>query len=283
MFRPVGSTDYGGTRIHTWISASTTAINVHISNGVCVDDESGIHKINMWVGTKRNAIGDLVKEHEVQAGTIHTIDISKSILLDFKDKVECDQCGDDTVVGVECINGASLKKVCQRYASYRVDGSPPTCKSNFVLLGDGAKKGFQSVSHTLKISNFEYALEDRETGIRRVTYELLDVDAIVASGVDGNLSEPVNLPLVDHDGLPTNRMSIPGLQLAHGHTYQIRFTASNYLGMVGLPCLTSKVLIDTTPVFWQGLEPGLSMLHSSIWLCSLYSCLLKRPELESLH
>ena len=42
-------------------------------------------------------------------------------------------------------------------------------------------------------------------------------------------------------------MSIPGLELLHGRTYTIRFRAENYLGMENTGCVTSSVLIDTTP------------------------------------
>ena len=250
LFRPPGSTEYGGTRVHSWISAAATSIDVQISDSVCQDPESGIGKVTMWVGTKRNGVGDVVAKHEVDAGSKHTLQITP--LVNFKDRVECDQCGDDTVVGVECTNGAALTRVCQRYASFRVDGSAPKCKNDFVLLGDGQRFGFQSSTHTLKLSNFDYALEDRETGIRRVTYQLVDL----AHGVDnrGNKlkgaqqrAAPLSMPLVDHDGLPTNRMSIPGLKLLHGHVYAIRFRPTNYLDQVGETCSTSAVLIDTTP------------------------------------
>ena len=244
MFQPVGSTSYGGTRVHSWVHESTSRISVQISDGVCQDAESGIQRIQMWVGSKRNAHGDIVAKRDVQAGSVVTLDVRP--LLDFQDRTECDRCGSDTVVGIECTNGAAQRKVCQRYASFRVDGSPPTCKEDFVLLGDGAQRGFQSSTHTLKMSNFDYALEDRETGIERVEYTLIDEEAVPTAS-RRTLSADLRLPLVDHDGLPTNRMAIPGLSLEHGHTYAIEFRAKNYVGLVSAPCRTSSVLIDTTP------------------------------------
>ena len=244
MFQPIGSTHYGGTRVHSWIAETTTSISVIISDGVCQDPESGISEILMWVGSKRDAQGDIIEKKIIEPGTVVTLDGVKP-LLDFSDRLECDNCGSDTVVGVQCTNGASLKKVCNRYASFRVDASPPKCKpAPFVKLGDGLRKKFQSVTHTLRLSNFNYAIEDRETGIKTVRYDLIDQEAL---DLDAELAEPLHLHLADHEGLPTNRMSIPGLALEHGHTYAIQFTATNYIGLVGEPCLTTSVMIDTTP------------------------------------
>jgi hypothetical protein len=115
---PPGSTTYGGTRVHSWINTNATQVSVHVSRGVCNDPESAIHTIRMWVGTSRDGMGDVVARREVRAGSVVTLPITP--LVDLKDRVECTQCGDDTVVGVECVNGAGQAKVCQRYASFRV-------------------------------------------------------------------------------------------------------------------------------------------------------------------
>lgn len=115
---PPGSTTYGGTRVHSWINANATQISIHVGRGVCKDPESGIHTIRLWVGSNRDGKGDVVSRREVSAGSVVTLPITP--LVDLKDKVECTQCGDDTVVGIECVNGAAQAKVCQRYASFRV-------------------------------------------------------------------------------------------------------------------------------------------------------------------
>ena len=101
------------------------------------------------------------------------------------------------------------------------DGSPPTCKDNFVQLGDGWRKGSQSSTTTLHVSNFNFALEDRETGIERVEYMLEDLSAVDESGAalpNTSLAAPRRLHLADHKGLPGDTMRISGLSMAHGHT-----------------------------------------------------------------
>ena len=149
MTQPVGSTGYGGTRAHSWVTAETRTINVHLADATCLDPESGISGTTMWVATKRDGVGDIYPEEPFELGTVKTITVTP--LLELKDQLECDQCGDDTVIGVRCTNGAAQWKICQRYASFRVDGSPPKCKNGFVLAGEGSRRGYQSVYHTLKV------------------------------------------------------------------------------------------------------------------------------------
>ena len=248
MTQPQGSTAYGGTRVHSWINANATQISVHVGSGVCKDPESGISKMRMWVGSRRNGIGDVLARREVAAETVVTLPITP--LATLSDQLECTQCGPDTVVGIECVNGAAQSTICQRYSSFRVDGSPPTCKDDFVVLGDGRRRGFQSSTSMLQLSNFEFALEDRETGIARVEYLLENVAAVDESGLplpNSSLAPPLSLDLAGHDGLPSNRMRISGLRLEHGHTYRILFRAINLVNLVGGWCHTSSVVIDTSP------------------------------------
>ena len=91
-------------------------------------------------------------------------------------------------------------------------------------------------------------MEDRESGIGRVEYALVDVDAVPhLPDAERALRAPVELPLYTHAGLPSMMMAYAGLEMQHGHTYNIRFTPTNYLELTGEPCHSSNVTIDLTP------------------------------------
>ena len=255
---PPGATRYSGTRVHSWVREDSTEISVHINNFVCADKESRVMKMEMWVGSKRDALDDIIPRQEVLPDTVHRLPIVPQ--KDYKDRLECDHCGSDTVIGIRCLNGANMSKVCQRYGSVRVDGSPPICKpQGFVMIGPttGRNKGFQSDTVGFAVSNFNYAIEDRETGIANVTYTLLDLgvrptDEVPLVDITPGAPTPVavathSLAWIDHDGLPSHRFPVHGLNLLSHHTYTIQFIATNFLGRVGPPCYTSQVMVDTTP------------------------------------
>lgn len=74
-------------------------------------------------------------------------------------------------VGVRCTNGARQSKVCNQYASFRVDGSPPTCApAGSILLGSGARSAYQADRRTLSVRQLAASMIDRESGIAFVRY-----------------------------------------------------------------------------------------------------------------
>jgi hypothetical protein len=238
-----GSSPYFGTRVATWVGANTTSISVDVDHFTCVDPESGIFKTEMWVGTKQDGVDDLIPRQEVTLGSIHSLPIKPN--LDFKDRMYCKQCGDDIVVGVKCVNRGNVTVNCRPYAIVRVDGSPPGCAGVKPMLGQGLRMGFQSSRKDLLLSKLRDAgMEDKETGIKTVTYTLLDVKSVDSKA---SLAEPLHMPWLDHDGLPlSQKMGIKGISLLHGHTYSVNISLTSHIGMMG-SCLTSEVLIDATP------------------------------------
>lgn len=248
---PPGSTDYEGTRIHNWVSGATTRVTVYISEGTCIDDESGIHEVTMWVGTEASPVGDIEAPRAIVPGFYHQLPVRPP--LDLEDRTECDECGSPIFVGVRCHNGANLRSICPNFGTVRVDGSPPRCTDGQVVLGHGRNKAFQATTNGFNVSKFANNLYDRETGIAKLTYELHDVASLDGSA----LAPPLRLTWVDHPGLPLEQLTVlgrrklpevpVGFDLYHGHTYRIQYTATNMIGMQGTPCTTSDVLIDTTP------------------------------------
>ena len=255
--QPPGSTHYMGTRVHNWIRGDAADITVYISEGTCIDDESGIRGVEMWVSNEPNDREPFITPPRlVEPGFSFPLSISPK--LDFEDRTECDQCGSAIFVGIRCHNGANMRDICPHFGSIRVDGSPPVCIDGQVVLGQGSTPEFQAHTNGFNVSNFDFGLEDRETGIENVTYELLDEESLYGS----LLSPPIRLTWADHAGLPVGQMTIlgdgapelseptgapVGFTLVHGHRYRVRYTPTNMLGMVGEPCYTSSVLIDTTP------------------------------------
>lgn len=125
------------------------------------------------------------------------------------------------------------------------DNSPPGCVGVTPVLGQGLRVSFQSSRTDLLMSKLRDAgMEDKETGIKNVSYSLLDVASVDGGAV---LAAPLSLPWLDHDGLPlTQKMGIQGISLLHGHTYSVNISLLNYIGLGG-SCLTTKVTIDATP------------------------------------
>ena len=85
-------------------------------------------------------------------------------------------------------------------------------------------------------------------GILRVEYALEDYAAV---GDDyetyGPLARTLELPQLAHAGLPMPMIAIFGLELRHGHSYRLRFTATNYIGLTGEHCYSTPLMVDVTP------------------------------------
>lgn len=75
--QPPGSTTEGATRAHTWIGMNTSRISVVLAEDVCTDDESGIHGVELWLGSRRNGVGDLIATQIVQPGGLHMLNLSR--------------------------------------------------------------------------------------------------------------------------------------------------------------------------------------------------------------
>ena len=256
-----------------WIRKDTKAISVKVDKHMCEDDESGISRMEMWVASVRNGVGDISAVQEVFAGATRTLNVSSLNIQDdsLVDRHPiCEGCSAETVVGVRCFNGANVSKVCNQYAAFRVDGSPPKCTTDKgtpnVRMGEGVRRAYQASTDKLQMSRF--MVGDPETGIKRVTYSLRDMgvllkrdgvtacaDALGGACPPGDPKrveglQPLDilpLPWTYHDGVPPHIMTVYGLALQHAHTYQMQFIATNHLGMESVPCLTTTVTIDTSP------------------------------------
>ena len=227
----------------------------------------------MWVATDRSGEGDILPIHEAFRGTSHTLEVPPvsahlpstspppllHVLLrpstpfdtmqvppvaeeDYADRLECDDCGPETYVGVRCVNGANLFKVCERYGSFRVDRSPPKCEDGWVVLGQGLRPGFQASPKGTNMTNLVFAMEDRESGIAFVNYTLHDVSNASAYVRD----PPVPLGWIDHPKLPEPRIQLVDLAMKNGHKYSVELRITNNLGLAA-SCSTTEVAIDTTP------------------------------------
>jgi hypothetical protein len=62
----------------------------------------------------------------------------------------------------------------------------------------------------------------------------------------GKAAEPVELAMAAHDGQPRDDITVLDLKLLHHHTYLIRISVENHVGLTH-SCMTSQVTIDTTP------------------------------------
>ena len=239
---PPGSSREGSTRAYNWIGPNTSSVSVHLHDRVCADSESGVDDIEMWLGSAKDAVDDLVAATDVSMGTERVIDLRNVMpQLRYGDRIGCKNCSQTMYVGVRCVNGATLQKVCQRYLSFRVDGSPPFCKPpGSITLGSGRSAAFQADSKQLRVRNLYSSLIDSETGIARVKYVLDDV----SEGDHVLMSH--NLTWLDHDFAPPSDLSIFGVTLLHAHTYQLMVEATNTFGLTST-CASSKVTIDVTP------------------------------------
>lgn len=213
--------------------------------GVCYDEESGISHAQIWVGSAQDGVADLTPVQAVSVTNKTGTVLSITPQTEYADDLGCVLCGNVSYVGLRCINNANVNATFQPYASFRVDGTPPECSSGAVILGEGLVPAFQSEVRQLTVTNLD-VFADRETGIRRMSYILEDFGSLLDA--DAALDEPISLTWVDHQYGPPPDLTIR-LQssLRHGHSYHIKITAINYVGLSNADCLTSVVTIDLTP------------------------------------
>ena len=225
--QPSGGSTFGRTRAHNWVGPNASTLAVHITDDTCRDQESGIHSIEVFAGSRRDGVDDLVAAALVPAATVHSIDVSSVVaMLNLTDRAECTTCSDSVFIGVRCTNAANLWKNCNRYLSFKVDGSRPVCQpAGWVVLGEGVRPKFQSSALALRVSNLVGSMEDAESGIASVEYFLEDVTPNSTGGIEPKPAG--NLTSLRHVGAPPPQQLVLGLALQHAHTYQLRMTVAN--------------------------------------------------------
>ena len=233
--RPAGSTASPTVRNRVHLPSEPTPFGLRVPDRMCVDPESGIYsaEVRMVAG------GHYLYRRIVQEGD-GNINFYNGLqpLVSLPSGVTWKQIKEVTVE-VECLNGAAVKKTCD--AVVYVDQTGPSCLENRASLGHS----HQSDTDTLVLSMVAADVNDPETGVFEVAYTLLNV--AVLPGL-GKLAPPLSLPEFTHlNPPPLNGLRISGLDMLHGHTYQVAFAATNNGGKVGTVCHTSKVTIDTTP------------------------------------
>ena len=252
---PPGSSEWLGTRVHNYVPQGTGSIMVYVSEGTCMDDESGIAKVELWVSNTQSTDDDVAQVKEVTPGFDQPLVFPPGGLpTDFETEyIECDRCGRAVYVGVRCTNGAALETVCNNYGSVRIDGSKPICADGLVVLGSGRNPRFQSNANGFNLSKFDNNVRDRETGIAGMTYWLVNVARMYEAHP---LAASIALTWADHPGIPLDQLTVygdreeqdggTGFELYHGHTYRVQYRPTNMIGMAGDVCNTSDLLIDET-------------------------------------
>ena len=229
--QPSGGSTFGRTRAHNWIGPNASSVSLHITSDTCRDQQSGVHSIEVWAGSQRDGVDDLVPAVRVQAPTVHALDVGAVVAgLNLTDRAECTTCSDSVYIGVRCTNGANLWKNCNRYLSFKVDGSRPVCQPHgWIVLGEGVRPKFQSSALVLRMSKLDSSVEDEESGIARTEYTLEDITPNATGGVEPQMAN--NLTALHHVGAPPAEQLGLGLALQHAHTYRLRMTVTNPFGL----------------------------------------------------
>ena len=227
--QPPGGSTFGRTRAHNWVGPNSSSLSLHITADTCRDEESGIYSIEVWAGSRRDGVDDLLTAANVSAPAVHMLDVSAVVAgLNLTNRAECTTCSDSVYIGVRCTNWANQWKNCNRYLSFKVDGSRPVCQPpGWITLGDGARPKFQSSMRALRVGNLDSSVEDEESGIARTEYALEDV----TSNATGGNEAASNLTALNHAGAPPPEQLALGLNLLHAHTYRLRMTVANPFGL----------------------------------------------------
>lgn len=231
---PVSGTPYAGTRSFSWIGANLNSFIVDFNQTTCTDPESGFFALDFALG-RFSGDASLLEKRRIMLRTTTTIQVDFSLGEGLMDSAECSGCGRPIHLNIWCTNGALQTMACLQMPRLRVDGSPPTCPGTGMRLGDGLHDGFQVGLATLRVRNM-HEVRDAETGVRRVDYNLLDVNTSVSTA----------LSQVSGVGLPSRDFDVTGVNLAHDHVYRISATVTNGIGNT-VECSSSDVRVDTTP------------------------------------
>ena len=231
---PVSGTPYAGTRSFSWIGANLDSFIVDFNQTTCTDPESGFFALDFALG-RFSGDASLLEKRRIMQRTTTTIQVDFPLGEVLMDSAECSDCGRPIHLNIWCTNGALQTITCLQMPRLRVDGSPPTCPGTGMRLGDGLYDGFQVGLATLRVRNM-HEVRDAETGVRRVDYNLLDVNTSVSTA----------LSQVSGVGLPSRDFDVTGVNLAHDHVYRIRATVTNGIGNT-VECNSSDVRVDTTP------------------------------------
>ena len=223
---PPGGSPWGGVRSSAWVGETIQNLGVELGDAVCHDPESGIHMLEVFAGSKRDA-----DDYSPRASALGYERTTIDVTWDLGDH------GTVHHVSLWCMNGAAQSIGANPAGEFQVDRTYPDCIPGVATIGEGLFFGFQANASRLRLNDFIGAMWDAETGIGLVEYELHDL-------TNGS-SAP--LPQLSHFGLPPRSIYAYGLQLLHNHEYTVRATPRNGVHGLGISCDSSATLVDLTP------------------------------------
>lgn len=236
---PPGGSPWGGIRGVAWVGERIHGINVLLGDEACIDPESGVHQLNVSIGSRRDAAD--VSPWLVATGLERaTVDLPRSI----------GDHGTLYYMNAWCMNGAAQSIGANPAAEFMVDGTPPLCIKGVAVVGEGLYFHSQANASRLLLTQFTGAMTDQETGIGLVEYVLHDLS--------NGSSTP--LPQLSHYGLPPKSFYALSLQLQHNHRYTVTATPRNGVNGLGTVCSSSVTLVDLTPP----IAGGVYVVHSDM-------------------
>ena len=237
-FVPIeGGSQANAFRSVNWVSPNNSLFTVPLINA-CSDPESGIYRGEVGWGS---GIGDADLQDwiTVKDGMRLAVDLQKIPYPDSYVLGESAGPQPARYLNLRCVDGWGGRGLCPAWG-VKVDTTAPVeyCTTKKPVIGQGRYLQFQMDTDSIRMRGYERALFDRETGLQSINFWLVDE----TSGNETKLPQ-----LTYTRALPPNDHSIHDLKLVHGHTYRLKAVATNRIGGVSEPCMSTQVTIDTTP------------------------------------
>ena len=150
---PPGGSRWGGYRSSAWVGQQIHTFGVLLGDAACHDPESGVHSMELFVGSVRNA-DDYYPKAQVLGLERDTIDVT------------WDLGAHGTVhhVSLWCMNGAAQGIGANPAGEFQVDRTHPVCIEGVAVVGEGRFFHSQADSSRLRLNYFTGSMWDPETG-----------------------------------------------------------------------------------------------------------------------